>query len=81
MRVPNNWSRAVIPKLLPVCGICSSSKAALSGLSGIGSASPQKDLKCQGGRIHRETPTCSEKKGRGGRTVGGSDREGAVSRM
>ena len=35
-------------KLLPVCGICSSSWAALCGLRGTRSASPHRDLKCQG---------------------------------
>ena len=72
-----------IPKLLPVCGICSTSWAALSGLSGAGCAYPHRGSKCQGGEISREASTCSEEKGRadGGRILGGSDLEGAVSSM
>ena len=34
-------------KLLPVYGICSSSWAALSGLSGRGSTKPLRELKCK----------------------------------
>jgi hypothetical protein len=53
-------------KLLPVCGICSSSQAALSGLSGRGWASPPRDLKGQGGGIPQWRPIHSEEKGNGG---------------
>ena len=65
-------------KLLPVRGICSSSSAALSGLSGRGSASPQRDLKCQCEKIPTEAPICSDEKrtGDGGRLMGSGNQEG-----
>jgi hypothetical protein len=66
--------------LLPVCGICSSSWAALSGLNGRG-RTYCRDLKCQGrggGWIPRGPPTHSEEKGRGNRE---GVWEGVVSQM
>jgi hypothetical protein len=38
----------LILKVLPVCRICSSCWAALSGLSGRGCAQPHRDLMCPG---------------------------------
>lgn len=44
-----SWTGAgAIPKLLPVCGICSSSWTALAVLSGRECAKPHRDLMCQG---------------------------------
>ena len=70
------WQRS--PKLLPLCGICSSNWAALSGLSGRGSTQVHRDLKSHGGWATQGTPTCSEDKERGHRAkdVGGGKWEG-----
>jgi hypothetical protein len=58
----NNWSERLSQKLLPVCGICSSSWAALSGLKGRGCTQPHRDLMCQGGGIAIGASTLSEEK-------------------
>jgi hypothetical protein len=59
-------------KLLPVCRICSISWAALSGLSGRGSVSLCRDLKCKGGGKMGEHPLKEEGEGK---SVGVSDWE------
>jgi hypothetical protein len=50
---PGQLESGLSQKLLPICVICSSSWAALSNLSGRGSAKPHRDLMCQGGGIPR----------------------------
>jgi hypothetical protein len=66
---PEQLEQGLSQKLLPVCGICSSSWAALLGLSGRGSA-----------RVgdNQGVPTCSEEKRKeeGERMVVEGDQEG-----
>jgi hypothetical protein len=68
-------------KLLPVCGICSSSWATLSGFSGRGNRKclALETLEVAGWGDIQGTPTHSEEKRRGnrGKIVGESDREGS----
>lgn len=57
-------------------GICYSSWAALSGLSGRRGACPQRELKCQGGDTQRGVTFSVEKeKGNGGGSFGDGDQE------
>ena len=72
---PEQLEWGLSQKLLPVCGIGSSSWAALFGLNGRGSTWPHRDLKCQGG----SAPT-QRRKGKGS-DCGGCDWEGAVSAL
>jgi hypothetical protein len=59
-------------KLLPVYGICSSSWAALSGLSGRRNIQPHRDLKCQvEGTLGALTCSLEKEQGSGGRIVEG----------
>jgi hypothetical protein len=78
MWVLNNWSVGLSQKLLPICGICFSIWAALSGLSGRGCGYLSRDLICQGGGIPRGPPPNQRRGGGedGGRIEGGGDQEG-----
>jgi hypothetical protein len=52
---PEQLELGLSQKLLPGCEICSTSWAALSGLSGRESGQPGRDLKCQGWGVGDDT--------------------------
>ena len=74
---PEQLEWGLSQKLLPVCGICSSSCAALSDLSGRGPT--ERDLMCQGGKIPRRGVYPLKGKREGGgvgrKIVGGGDQQ------
>jgi hypothetical protein len=74
---PKQLELGLSQKLLPVCGICSSCWAALSGLSGRGSAYPCRGLKRQGGENQRSPTHLRGEEEREGGNCGRSDWDGS----
>lgn len=78
---PERLELGLTRKLMSVCAVCSI-WAALTGLSGRGSAYSLRDLKWWGLEgIRRGIPYLLRGEGDGGRIVGGGNREGSVNRM